>query len=62
MTAIRMINATKSTAPKEAATIITVGEGLLLSPMRTPSVDFSGVGVKTEMGRAWCRGRVCEFV
>ena len=30
MTAIRMMKATKSTAPKDAATIITEGEELLL--------------------------------
>ena len=31
MTMMKMINATKSTAPKDAPTIITVGEELLLS-------------------------------
>ena len=46
MTTIRMINTTKSTAPKDAATIITAEEGLLLSFMRTSFVDFTVVGVK----------------
>ena len=46
MTAIRMINATKSTAPKDAATIITEGGELLLSSMMK-SVDFAVVGVET---------------
>ena len=41
MTAIRMINATKSTAPKDIATIITEGEELLLSSMMTLSVDIN---------------------
>ena len=40
MTAIRMIKATKSTAPKDIATIITEGEELLLSSMMTLSVDI----------------------
>ena len=40
MTAIRMINATKSTAPKDAATTTTEGEELLLSSMMTFSVDI----------------------
>ena len=40
MTAIRMINATKSTAPKDAATTTTEGEELLLSSMMTLSVDI----------------------
>ena len=53
MTAIRMINATKSTAPKDAATIITEGEELLLSSMMILCVDFASsvdsavVGVET---------------
>ena len=53
MTAIRMINAMKSTAPKDAATIITEGGELLLSSMMTlrvdiaSSVDFAVVGVET---------------
>lgn len=53
MTAIRMINATKSTAPKDAATIFTEGEELLLSSMMILSVDFASsvdsavVGVET---------------
>ena len=47
MTAIRMINATKSTAPKDAATIITEREELLLSSMMILSVDFALVGVET---------------
>ena len=37
MTAIRMMKATKSTAPKDAATIITEGE----------AVDFAVEGVET---------------
>ena len=41
MTAIRMMNATKSTAPKDIATIITEGEELLLSSMMTLSVDIN---------------------
>ena len=41
MTAIRMINAMKSTAPKDAATIITEGGELLLSSMMTLSVDIA---------------------
>ena len=41
MTAIRMIKATKSTAPKDIATIITEGEELLLSSMMTLSVDIN---------------------
>ena len=41
MTAIRMINATKSTAPKDIATTITEGEELLLSSMMTLSVDIN---------------------
>ena len=40
MTAIRMINATKSTAPKDAATTTIKGEELLLSSMMTLSVDI----------------------
>ena len=40
MTAIRMINATKSTAPKDIATTITEGKELLLSSMMTLSVDI----------------------
>ena len=40
MTAIRMINATKSTAPKDAATTTMKGEELLLSSMMTLSVDI----------------------
>ena len=40
MTAIRMINATKSTAPKDAATTTTEGEELLLSSKMTLSVDI----------------------
>ena len=47
MTAIRMMKATKSTAPKDVATIITEGEELLLSSMMILSVDFALVGVKT---------------
>ena len=47
MTAIRMINATKNTAPKDAATAIIEGEVLLLSSMMTLSDDFtSSVGVE----------------
>ena len=52
MTAIRMINATKNTAPKDAATTIIEGEELLLSSMMTLSddftlsVDFALVGVE----------------
>ena len=46
MTAIRMINATKSTAPKDAATTTTEVEELLLSSMMK-SVDFAVVGVET---------------
>ena len=52
MTAIRIINATKNTAPKDAATVITEGEELLLSSMMTlpvdftSSVDFALVGVE----------------
>ena len=48
-----MINATKSTAPKDAATIIIEGGELLLSSMMTlsvdiaSSVDFAVVGVET---------------
>ena len=41
MTAIRMINATKSTAPKDIATTITEGKELLLSSMMTLSVDIN---------------------
>ena len=41
MTAIRIINAKKNTAPKDAATVITEGEELLLSSMMTLSVDFT---------------------
>ena len=54
MTAIRMINATKSTAPKDAATISIEGGELLLSSMMTllsvditSSVDFAVVRVET---------------
>ena len=47
MTAIRMMKATKSTAPKDAATIITEGEELLLSSMMTLSVDFAIEGLET---------------
>ena len=36
-----MINATKSTAPKDIATTITEGEELLLSSMMTLSVDIN---------------------
>ena len=43
MTAIRMINTTKSTAPKDAATIITEGGELLLSSMMTLSVGVETV-------------------
>ena len=48
-----MINATKSTAPKDAATIIIEGGEWLLSSMMTlsvdiaSSVDFAVVGVET---------------
>ena len=41
MTAIRMINATKSTAPKDVATISIEGGELLLSSMMTLSVDIA---------------------
>ena len=53
MTAIRMINATKSTAPKDVATISIEGGELLLSSMMTlavdiaSSVDFAVVRVET---------------
>ena len=42
MTMMRIINATKSTTPKDAPTIITVGEELLLSSdVVRVSVDFT---------------------
>ena len=42
MTMMRIINATKSTTPKDAPTIITVGEELLLSSdVVRVSVDFA---------------------
>ena len=42
MTMMRIINATKSTTPKDAPTIITVGEELLLSSAVVGvSVDFA---------------------
>ena len=42
MTMMRIINATKSTAPKDAPTIITAGEELLLSSAVVGvSVDFA---------------------
>ena len=42
MTMMKMTNATKSTAPKDAPTIITVGEELLLSSAVVGvSVDFA---------------------
>ena len=42
MTMMKMINATKSTAAKDAPTIITVGEELLLSSaVEGVSVDFA---------------------
>ena len=42
MTMMKMINATKSTAPKDAPTIITTGEELLLSSaVEGVSVDFA---------------------
>ena len=54
MTMMRIINATKSTTPKDAPTIITVGEELLLSSdvVRvsvdfTLSVDFAVVRMET---------------
>ena len=54
MTAIRMINATKSTAPKDVATISIEGGELLLSSVMTllsvditSSVDFAVVRVET---------------
>ena len=54
MTMMRIINATKSTTPKDAPTIITVGEELLLSSdvLRvsvdfTLSVDFAVVRMET---------------
>ena len=47
MTAIRMINATKSTAPKDVATISIEGGELLLSSMMTLAVDFAVVRVET---------------
>ena len=54
MTMMRVINATKSTTPKDAPTIITVGEELLLSSdvVRvsvdfTLSVDFAVVRMET---------------
>lgn len=48
MTVMRMINTTKSTAPKDAPTFITVGEELLLSSaVVRVSVDFAVVGMET---------------
>ena len=54
MTMMRIINATKSTTPKDAPTFITVGEELLLSSdvVRvsvdfTLSVDFAVVRMET---------------
>ena len=48
MTMMRMINATKNTAPKDAPTIITVGEDLLLSSAVVGvSVDFAVVRMET---------------
>ena len=56
MTAIRMINATKSTAPKDIATTITEGEELLLMTLSVDidfSVDFaSSVGIALSVGIA----------
>ena len=48
MTMMRMINATKSTAPKDAPTNIAVGEDLLLSSaVVRVSVDFAVVRMET---------------
>ena len=41
------MKATKSTAPKDAATIITEGEELLLSSVMTLFVDFAIEGLET---------------
>ena len=53
MTAIRMINATKSTAPKDIAATITKGEELLLMTLSVDidcSVDFaSSVGIASSV-------------
>lgn len=47
MTVTRTIKDTNNTAPKDAATIIIVGEELPLSSKGTLSVDFAVVRVET---------------